>query len=392
MILKVSFLAVNYANENKKTLISPPNKIYKLSGSSIIDISSGIDFNESVIDMNGFNGYLNFKRQGIQTVYESDSQLIQDLKAGAILTSTYWDVLENYPETNNSFLIIETNQPYYTYRGTLTYRTEFNVHNRNGSMESPLILPLDPQYITKITCRKLPDNIVYYKNLVINIGENTTTNRLLNIACDRCVVEGISFKQGDVVYTTHPTYVTINGSTFTNLINFNAEFPNISSNGGYTYLLEMTHTYNVKIEKFRGTGDGWGSTGSNLCQRTTFNNCTLSRIDFHNPSIEYLRIIDCDIGYWGVLCTTIGDVDIRGGSFIFSNLSTRDSQSSFIMSRSELRGMCYGNLTIDGTTFYNFTDRNIYILYHSSDSNDSLPENSPLENIFWKSVTIKNIK
>ena len=135
-------------------------------------------------------------------------------------------------------------------------------------------------------------------------------------------------------------------------------------------------------------GDGWGATGNNSCQKVEFNKCKLSRIDFHKPFRERLRIIDCDVGDEGIQLTGLGDVIIQGGS-----LRSREAVSgshSFVASRVDTGGFIDGDLVLNSVRLLPRQDETLIAL-HESNAGYTKPTGSPINYQWFQSVTVDTV-
>lgn len=384
--------AVEYANSIGQGVICPPGLKVKLEGTDNIEFKYGFDFNNSTLDLSTFSGQILISRSVHPIEYEPGSGLITDLISSGRIQGNYWAGLLNHQEVNNCAIRVDTSQPYYTFRSSVVLRREMNVHTRNGVTEAPLIFPLDPENITRLTAYKLPSERSSYKNVVFKMGGNNSQQYPIIISTDMADFESWVFLQDDVEYTGNPVYVSINSCNHINLDDFNTMWTNINSDGEYTYVLEMRDSFDVKIKNFRGTGDGWGVMAGNQCQRVMISDSTLSRIDTHQPFIESMVIDECHVGSWGILFTSIGDLTITGGSITLYDNNTMAAPDAFLNSRGECAGVCYGNISIKGTKLRNYssvTDK--FIVKHNYSSTDQLPVGSPIDNIFWKTITIDGI-
>lgn len=309
--------AADFSNASKLPLVCPPGLKVKLSGSSDIEFQQGFNFNGSTLDISSFAGQLKITRSITPTVYGPSSSLVSDMISGGGITGIYWPSIINHPEINDCFLKIQTNQPLYTYRGVVTNRTERFISLRNGMVEAAPMFTLSPSTITNITAYKLPDKYTEYKNIVFEMGSNQLRNNNISIASDMLIIENWSFIQEDFDFTTaNPVYITISECARVRVKNLNFKWPNKRSDGTFTYALAADYNYDLQFERVVGFGDGWGVIGFNENRRNSFTNCVLSRIDSHQPFVEWLKLKDCHIGQWGIAITAIGDFEMEGEALL----------------------------------------------------------------------------
>ncbi|MDI3361134.1 hypothetical protein QQF21_17895 [Lelliottia sp. V89_10] len=386
--------AADDANARKLPLICPPGLKVKITGSSDIEFQNGFDFNGSTLDVSAYAGQVKTTRSSTPVVYGPSSSLISDMVAGGAITGIYWPALLNHPEVNDCFLKIQTSQPLYTYRGVATNRTDRVISLRNGVVEAAPMFTLSPATITSITAFKLPDKYIEYKNIVFDMGSNQLRNNNISIASDMTIIENWSFIQSDFDFTTaNPVYITISESARVRVNNLSFKWPNKRVDGTFTYALAADYNYDLQFDNVTGFGDGWGVIGFNENRRNSFKNCLLSRVDSHQPFIEWLKLKDCHIGQWGVAITAIGDFEMTGGSITISDADGFTGKLGFITSRHECGGICQGRATVDGVTLKNFTSTATQkLFYHNADTADAPPSGSPVTYQYWSSINVSNIK
>ena len=159
------------------------------------------------------------------------------------------------------------------------------------------------------------------------------------------------------------------------------------SGGNYSYTISLNNSYDLNVINAISDGDGWGATGSNDCQKITFENCKLSRIDFHRPFREHLKLINCDVGEEGVMVTGLGDLIITGGS-----LQAAENISSipvFIRSRPDTGGFVDGDLIIHGTRLKSKPDAHLAV--HASEPNCAKPDGSPINYQWFKKISVEEV-
>ncbi|MBY7424917.1 hypothetical protein K6706_23085 [Escherichia coli] len=386
--------AADYSNANKLPLVCPPGLKVKVAGSSDIEFQQGFNFNGSTLDISSFAGQVKITRSATPTVYGPSSSLVSDMISGGGITGIYWPSILNHPEINDCFLKIQTNQPLYTYRGAVTNRTDRVISLRNGMVEAAPMFTLSPSTITSITAYKLPDKYLEYKNIVFDMGANQLRNNNISIASDMLMIENWSFVQTDFDFTTaNPVYITISECARVRVKNLNFKWPNKRADGTFTYALAADYNYDLQFENVTGFGDGWGLIGFNENRRNSFRNCILSRVDSHQPFIEWMKLKDCQIGQWGISITAIGDFDMDGGSITITDADGFTGKLGFITSRHECGGICQGRATVNNVTLKNFTSASTQkLFYHNADVSDVPPAGSPVTYQYWTSINVSNIK
>ncbi|QKG44702.1 hypothetical protein [Providencia rettgeri] len=383
--------ATEYANANKLPIMCPPGLTVKIKGSESITIKHGFDFNGSILDVSEYSGTINILRDEQTTVYNASSAVVQQLVAGGELNGRYFSGWSDNETLVNSFIRMKTSQPYYRYRGDIVNRQEMNVVIREGAMEAPLMFPLNPSLITEISVTPLPKKKLEYKNISIYVGSNENHSELLYIENSMSTYSNWTFIQDNYIYGSNPVFGSVLNSSHLIFENWNYSFPNINAEMKFTYGLYVGDSFDVEFKNVRGDGDGWGIFGGNSIQRLTFDNCKLNRIDCHKPFIEWMRILYCDIGLWGVLFTAIGDLSVIGGTHTLGRLK-RKSTGAILQTRDELNGLCWGNLLVQDVAVRNYSNKyTMNMLAHSSIGTDDLPAGSPIPYTLFKTIKYENV-
>lgn len=386
--------AVTDANTKNKKLVCPAGLSVRLTGSTNIDVNTDVDFNGSTIDLRDYTGRITFLRRETVSTYNSASSVVTALQAEASLTGKYWSGWNGVTEVEDSFVIINSSQNFYSYRNVVQTRVEFNKVSRYGMVESPLKYPLDPTTITSIDVYKMPSKWTTVENIVFNISElGGNPWELIRIETSLFEAKKWRFIQGDEIYTlSNPTIVNVIRSCHVRLDGVYYQWANRATNGsGYTYNLGLESSYDVSVADASGDGDGWGATGSNSCQRVHFENCQLSRIDFHQPFRELLQLDNCRIGSWGILVTALGDLVINGGTVAIDDQAYINN-AGVVRSREDTGGFCDGRLIIDGLRVVdNSAATSVQIVKHSWSSGNAKPAGSPINYQFWNSVTYDKV-
>lgn len=388
-----SFLAaVSEANATGKRLVAPPGLVIKLTGNAIINIKVSVDFNGSVLDVSEFSGLVNFVRSTPEISYLPGSSVVDSLSAEATLDGTYIAGWLNEPLVEDSFVIIETSVPFYTYRGSVQNRIEFAKVTRFGMIEAPFLYPLASASVTKVTVFKMPPAWVHLDNIVFKVASNDMAGTIVQVSHNLVCMSGWRFVHDNFVNVNrNQTFFTLRKSCVVRAEGIYFPWPLRSlATTGYTYNFSQEYCYDTYFADMRGLGSGWGATGSNSCRRVTFERCALSRVDFHNPFHEFLRLRDCDIGSWGVLVTALGDLTIEGGSLTIDD-GPYNNNHGFVRSREDTGGFCDGVLTLRGVTLVDKTSLLRSAVVHQWSSGNPKPEGSPIDYCFWRAVVFERV-
>lgn len=386
-------LLVKCANHLKRDI----SNVYKLpatlEGSSSIDIHFGFLWGHARIDVTSFEGLINFTRplENI-IVHDSNSDVIKKIQKG-IFSSNKVTGLQGDSTLNDSMIIVETNTPYYYYRGSTQYRKEINYMIREGELESATKYPLDVKTITRITQYKGGERVIPIGNFELYIGDSEH-GELISVSNSKVLFKNVVFTMANNVYQIkHPTLVNVNQSDHfygDNVTFQHSTYFNSGTGAGYTYNLALNTSFDIKCCNFKGVGGGWGSTGSNSCTRVTFDKCNLSRIDFHNPVYDYLKVIDCDLGSWGILCTVIGDLHVDRSAFICEQ-NQWVSNLGIIRTRGDIGGWSDGNLIMRDVRVKSDSSKGIYLLQGHTSADGGIPPSSHLKNTFFNNISISGL-
>ena len=383
--------AVAYANSAGVKLVSPSGLRVKLTGAPVIEIKTSLDMNGSALNLEQFRGMITFKRSIPEVTYVPGSAVVTALQSQATLTGVNFTGWLNTAEVENAFVKINSTQPWFMYRGGIVNRTEYNKMTRYGIAESELRYPLTSSLVTSVTVRPIEKVKRVAENIVFDLGSNDLANGIITIETSLFEAKNWKFNQNNFSNATkNQTLVSVINSCHIKLTDIYFNWP-CRSDAESTYNLYMGECYDVVVDNMHGIGDGWGATGANLCQRVEFKNCALSRIDFHKPFIEYLKITNCKIGNWGVLVTALGDMLIDGCEFLRSAMPYVNN-GGYIRSREDTGGFCDGNLTINNSVFRDaetFSLRTLVV--HQGDPAQVKPSGSTINYRFWKTITIDNI-
>ena len=107
--------------------------------------------------------------------------------------------------------------------------------------------------------------------------------------------------------------------------------------------------------------------------------------------MDYLKLIDCEIGDWGVLVTALGDLIMIRPRFIGRTLANRNN-SGLIRTREDTAGFCDGDLIIQDMTFIgDATTGAVQLFEHQQNTGNPKPAGSPIDYRFWRNIKIDGI-
>ncbi|QDB70329.1 hypothetical protein CF8_0159 [Aeromonas phage CF8] len=388
--LDVLTAAVNFANNSGQNLVLGSGNKLKLVGGTTIIIKVSCDFNNCEIDLSEFSGKLKFT-DGVEWVnYSSTHAVVTKLNSAGTLAGNVIKPWSDVSEVENSFVRFNTDQDFYSYRGAPKKRVELNAHTRYGQLDSEFTYPLLGTRVISVDVKKFPNKLTIVRNLNFNLGSNDLTGDFISISGSLMTLENVTFNQNNFKnLLTNQTWLMLDSCAYIRLRNIRFIWaPHSGATTGYTYNLSMQNCYNVQFENVKGSGDGWGATGSNLCRIIKFDNCHLSRIDFHQPFSELMQISNSKIGSWGVLVTATGDLIIENTEFLFSN-NVNVNNSGFIRSRGDTGGFCDGEVRLTGCSFKRDSAAYTYLFQHLAEDQPK-PAESPITYSFWRSITMDN--
>lgn len=384
--------AVEDANNRGATLTMPGHFQIKLVGSQNIIIKTSIDFNHAIVDLTEYSGLIKVLRTKTGVTYDENSSVVQAMKRDAVITGSYIPGWADVKEVNDSFIRINTDEPFYRYRGSIRNRFELNKVNRNGVLESSFKYPLQTSTIKSVEVFPMEQRWVTISNVSFYTGSNDIVSEFFTVESSLIKLSNIRFIQDDFNNKIkNQTLFSLNWSCNVVLEDIAFEWATRSdASTGYTYNFSMSLCYGVNVIRMNGNGDGWGSTGSNSSQKVYFHSCNLSRIDYHEPFREILSLKDCHVGSWGVLVTALGDLVIEGGTLVWDQRPYRNN-NGFIRSRDDTNGFCDGNLIVRGTKFRSNSPNTLAAIRHQRATDEGAVAGSPIKFCWWRTVTFDNI-
>ncbi|MFT0663618.1 hypothetical protein RVM25_06650 [Enterobacter hormaechei subsp. xiangfangensis] len=390
--------AVLFCNSNEIDINCAGLGDFSITGVDDITIKNiSIDFAGLTVDVSEWSGKFIVQDVNGYNVFPSTSTLVQSLVSQGVQSGAKLNGWGDITDADDSYIRIMTNQPFFTYRGNVVNREEYNKHSRFGLMGSVLKYDLDPTKITEIRVLKIAKKWKTFGNVNFHLGSRDLAGQpevvhvqyasLTKLNDIRFTLDNITYQNGN------PVLIALWDSCHITLENIYCQWPLYSTaTTGYTYDISINLCYDVTLDKCDGFGDGWGATGNNSTQIMKVRDSKLSRIDFHQPFRELLEISDSSIGDAGIVITALGDLILNNPTFIRADRTKTGYSGGFITTRSDTGGFCDGNIIINGASlnFDSETPHNLFV--HYGDINQAKPVGSPINYRFWDSISISNIR
>ncbi|UTV30867.1 hypothetical protein [Photobacterium atrarenae] len=305
---------------------------------------------------------------------------------------TAFDGLTFMTQLDGCFVIIETDQDFYTYRGVVKKRVEYNVVYNHGLLSSAIKYSLENVKITKVTAIKISqtklniDGLALIESDISNVpnGVLVQCEDSTRVSCD------VSFITTGNKPTENNTRLRFERCCYLRINDLYTDYPLDNEDGTYGYSFSLFDSYDIRVANAKSDGYGWGVDGSGNVQRLSFENCALSRIDAHQPFREYLKVSDSTIGNWGLTLVGIGDLILDNVDFVQRNGS---KLNGIVTSRLDCGGFIDGrfvgrNITINGNH-----NKSSFppVLNCETHENQALPQGSPIAPRFFSSVEINGI-
>lgn len=389
--------ALNYAYSNNLD-VRQSDGTFLLDGDTYLDIKSlNVDLTGCVLKPSAtWKGQITISQPEIPVTYGVGSAPVNGVNASTGnsrgIGSNYLDGLASNTDLDGCFIQLSTSQPMFIFRDTAYTRVDFNrVYNR-GNLENPLKYALGNN-ATSIKALKIRKDVQTIKGLTID--ESLTRNyriiyinqasrvRLINTSfINRPLTQNFSDSRLEI----YESYDVIVDGLFAPSV-----ADSFTGTGDiYSYTIGLGNSMNVTIKNATANGEGWGATGSNNCANVRFERCDLSRIDFHMPFQNYLKINDCNIGRSGVLVTGIGDLYVTNSTFN----SSPDMPGNIIATRSDAGGYFDGDLYMENiklTGLRNGVPGN-GIINAAVTSGQGPSSGSPISPTLFNNITLKDIK
>uniref|UniRef100_A0AAU8EFF1 Tail spike protein n=1 Tax=Klebsiella phage vB_Kpn16-P2 TaxID=3230846 RepID=A0AAU8EFF1_9VIRU len=381
--------------------------VYLISGSDAIEFTNDTDLSGiTLLPTASYTGYLLFTQPDSVTVYDSASSVVAAVNSQPLLAnSSRLGGLVNNTVLNGKSLFMYGSDPLYVSRGTTKYWWSASRLSSKGRLDTPLKYSVaSVTQITTLTIAK-KETVVKLPNWDFGNGPaNLGVMRFTNITRYK-VYGGSVFNRPLSDVNKQPVIISINyayGCKFEGFYDAYPSFPSVNGSIAYAYTLNHNYTDCCTFKNFNSQGDGWGVVGGQLANNITYINCNLNRVDMHDPFMGYMKLIDCDLGYWGICASGMGDLylercTVNLEDFIMNGYREHDG---IISTRGDFGGFFDGNVYIrdlkiigDATAFRTKNNRGVSLFssYSFNATTGYIPAGSPIEPWGFKEIYIDGL-
>ncbi|BAQ02842.1 putative tail fiber protein [Klebsiella phage K64-1] len=381
---------------------------YLVSGSTIFTINTDCDLSGvTILPSSNFTGYFLYTQNEQPTTYNSSSSLVTLINSATInANDSILYGLINDTTLDGNAIFMKGNDPLYVARGTTkNWWCNTRISNR-GKMDDYLkygvsgineviSLPISK----KVTTIKLPNWDF------INQPANNGVIRFNNISRYR-IHGGSVFNRPLNDINKDPVIISINYAYDIILQDFYDEYPSWPLVGGsiaYAYTINFNYINRVTFKDINSQGYGWGIVGGQLATNITYLRCNINRVDMHDPFMGYLKILDCDLGYYGVSATGMGDMYIERTTFNIDDLAFNGWREvdGIINTRPDFGGWFDGGVYIkditiigDASKFREINNRGVSLFsaYSYNATLSYIPNGSPVEPWGFKEIIVNGLR
>jgi hypothetical protein len=381
--------AANAANEAKATLIARGR--YKLSGTGVVELTTDCDFTGAIFDCSTWAGRFVFGRTISGVTYGADTPVVRGLTNSANLEvgSSRFTGWLHRSEVSDSFVIINTEQDFYSYRSEIKKRVELNRVYKDGVVSSPLRYSLDGVGISSIKVFRMEERRRTVKGMTLDVRNNSVSNEFVRVSTSLLDLDVRFIQDGSIYTPKNPTYIHFFECCQVKA-RIEMQWAIRNSDFNYAYNFQLGSCYDIEVTP-HAEGEGWGATGSNLCQRVTYRDGVLSRVDFHQPFMEWLRLRNMVVGHSGILVTALGDLDLDTVTFHARKMA--NTSTGFVIGRGDTGGFCDGDLLMRNVSVIAPKDvADLELLRHTQSPGTAKPPGSPIEYRFWRRIIVDGLE
>ena len=382
--------------------------VYLISGSDIITSNYGYDLEGATLrPSSGYTGYILYTQVEQPVTYSAGSELITKINSAAILagTSVLKGLLTDTTLNGKAIFMFGDNDPLYVSRGKTKNWWHISRISSRGKMDdackygvsevtSIIALPINK----KLTDIRLPNWDF------VNEPANNGVMRFQNFS--RCrIYGGQIFNRPINDHEKSPVIISMSYAydvKFYDLYDEHPSWPIVGGSIAYAYTLNFNYCCRLEFNNCNSQGYGWGVVGGQLSCNITYRDCNLNRIDMHDPFSGYLKVIDCDIGFWGICATGMGDLYVERCTINLedSAMNGYREHDGIISGRGDFGGWFDGKVYIrdlkivgDAEAFRAANGRGVSLFspYSFNATTGSIPSGSPVEPWGFKEIYVDGL-
>jgi len=365
---------------------------YLLTGDTDIEFTNDTDFNNSTFVIDKYLGKIKITDNvlSVNTYYSGDlfdRIVANDLSKNSNHLGDF--VFGEITPLDDCFLRINTNKTLFRYRDEDIMYTELTRFLKYGRLEEKILTDINKEEIVSVTATKL-NAFKELKNLNIELVDTESAYIFYIVNATNTTLKNIKIIRNNDIENENINLIDINESYNIKLSDIDM-ITNANLTNTYTYSINMSNSLNITIDNVNAVGDGWGSTGNNYSRNVLFTNSNISRVDFHKPFLDKLKIQNCTLGKYAVQCCGFGDLYIVDTDIIVD----KGYSPKIFLSRGDCGGIIEGDLYVNNVNLYceEFTDYDPGVLACTlyEDDNGAV-ENGVMSNRFFNNINLNNVK
>lgn len=381
--------------------------IYRISGSTIITSTSGFDLGGATFrpDSN-FTGYLLGTQTKPSTTHTQSSPLITLINSGTlnkgdgVLTG-----LSSDSTLNGEAIFLTGADPLYIARGTTKYWFHSTRISNRGKMDDHLKYGVSA--VTGLVELPIEDKITEFNLPCFDMTNAPANNGLIRFNyISRARVSGGSIINRPINdIDKDPVIISLNYCYDIEVSDLYDEFPSyplVNGTIAYAYTLNFNYCNRLRFTNCNSQGSGWGVTGGQLSSNIIYNFCSLNRIDMHDPFMGYLKVIDCDLGYWGTSVFGMGDMYLERVTVKLEDSAYNGYRevTGIFNTRPDFGGIFDGNIYLKDVTIIgdakvyrtiNGQGVPLFSAYSFNATTGNIPDGSPVERWGYKEIVVDGL-
>ncbi len=399
--------AFNLSNQLGLPLVQNSGR-YRISGSTVFTSTAGFNFKGAVfVPDSNFTGYVLCTQTEVPVTYTSTSPVVLAINSATLSANDGVLMgIRNDTTLNGCAIFLQGADPLYLARGTTKYWFHNSRISNRGKMDDHLKYGVSA--VTQCIALPVKKQLTEFHLPAwdfVNGPANNGIIRINNITRAR-VYGGAIYNRPLLDVSKDPVIISLNyvyDVRVEDLYDEYPSYPQVSGALAYAYTLNFNYCNRLHFKNCVAQGYGWGVVGGQLATNLTYTNCSLNRIDMHDPFMGYLKIIDCDLGSWGISVFGLGDM--------YLERVTIDLEDSFYGSYREVNGIInarpdFGGAFDGGVYIKDLTlvgDATAYRAakgvglplfssYSFNASTGNIPDGSPVEPWGFKEIVVDGLR